>query len=116
MGDAFLTHAHTARAICFPRTIRIAYDCRVTRREVENPTPMNYVVTVELANQYGLSLGEAAQRLIEPLARLDILVETGSGNAGLRYPPGPRPPLFVEKLGEANRVVHNVLGRSSELI
>jgi hypothetical protein len=76
---------------------------------------MNYVVTAELAAKYGLSLDEAARRLIEPLARLDLLVETGSGNAGLRYPPGPRPPLFVEKLGEANRVVHNVLGGSSQV-
>jgi hypothetical protein len=75
---------------------------------------MNYVVTAELAAQYGLSLDEAAQRLIEPLARLGLLVETGSGNAGLRYPPGPRPPSFVEKLGEANRVVQNVLGSRSQ--
>ena len=76
---------------------------------------MNYVVTAELAAEYGLSLDEAARRLIEPLARLGLLVETGSGNAGLRYPPGPRPPLFVEKLGKANRVVRNVLGGSSQV-
>lgn len=76
---------------------------------------MNYVVTAELAAKYGLSLEEAARRLIEPLARLGLLVETGSGNAGLRYPPGPRPPLFVEKLGEANRLVHNVLGGSTQV-
>ena len=75
---------------------------------------MNYVVTAELAAKYGLSLDEAAQRLIEPLARLGLLVETGSGNAGLRYSPGPRPPSFVEKLGEANRLVHNVLSSSSQ--
>ena len=75
---------------------------------------MNYVVTAELAAKYGLSLDKAAQRLIEPLARLGLLIETGSGDAGLRYPPGPRPPLFVEKLGEASRVVHSVLRSSSQ--
>jgi len=77
---------------------------------------MIYVVTAELAAQYGLSLDEAAERLIEPLARLDLLVETGSGIAGLRSPPGPRPALFAEKLRKANRVIHRVLGGSSELI
>ena len=75
---------------------------------------MNYVVTAELAAHYGLSLDDAARRLTEPLARLGLLVETGSGNAGLRFPPGPRPPLFVEKLAQANRVVHKVLSSSSQ--
>jgi hypothetical protein len=77
---------------------------------------MNYVVTAQLAAEYGFTLDEAARRLIEPLARLDLLVEMGSGNAGLQYPPGPRPPRFVEKLGEANRVVRRVLSSPSHLI
>jgi hypothetical protein len=64
---------------------------------------MTYIVTAELAAQYGLSLDDAAQRLIEPLARLGLLVETGGGNASLRYPPGPRPPTFVEREGQQFR-------------
>jgi hypothetical protein len=72
---------------------------------------MTYIVTAGLAAQYGLSLDAAARLLIEPLQWLGLLVETSSsnGNGGLRYPPGPRPACFVEKLGKANRVVRDVL-------
>ncbi len=99
----------------------ILMTCFDLRKTAINPDAcrdlcMNYVVTAQLAAEYGFTLDEAARRLIEPLARLDLLVEMGSGNAGLRYPPGPRPPRFVEKLGEANRVVRRVLSSPSHLI
>ena len=70
---------------------------------------MNYVVTPALAAQYRLEIEDVARALIEPLAKLDLLVEIGTGSAGLRPPAGPRPVRFIEILGEANRIVRDTL-------